>query len=82
MGVRGPDKGQRETRGRSNGRTGEIYDTGNGRGFSLFEETLLILRQAQDLNIEHMKAATVVQNAVQCYRVLYDKNKELLLRHY
>ena len=40
------------------------------------------MRQAQDLNIEHMKAATVVQNAVQCYRVLYDKNKELLLRHY
>ena len=52
------------------------------RGFSLFEEALLVF-EAQDLNIElYMKVATAVQNAIQCYHVIYDeKKKELLPRH-
>jgi len=38
-------------------------------GFSLFEETLLAF-EAQDPNIEWY---TEVQNAVQCYHVVYEK---------
>ena len=52
------------------------------RGFSLFEEALLVF-EAQDSNIEcYMKVAAAVQNAVQCYRVIYDRKKELLPRHH
>ena len=53
------------------------------RGFSLFEEALLVF-EAQDPNVEwYTKVATAVQNAVQCYHVIYDeKNKELLPRHH
>ena len=40
----GTEKGQREIRGgRSNWRPEEINDLGNSGGFSLFEETLLVL---------------------------------------
>ena len=43
------------------------------RGFSLFEEALLVFG-AQHLNIErYMKVAAAVQNAIQCYHVIYDK---------
>ena len=46
------------------------------RGFSLFEEALLVF-EAQDLNIEwYTKAAAAVQNAIQCYRVIYDEKKQ------
>ena len=42
-------------------------------GFSLFEEALLVL-EAQDSNIGwYAKVAAAVQNAIQCYRVIYDK---------
>ena len=52
------------------------------RGFSLFEEALLVF-EAQDPNIEwYKKVAAPFQNAVQCYSVIYDKKKELLLRHH
>ena len=52
------------------------------RGFSLFEEALLVF-EAQDPNIErYKKVAAVFQNAIQCYSVIYDKKKELLLRHH
>ena len=45
------------------------------RGFSLFEEALLVF-EAQDQNIEwYAKAAAAVQNAIQCYRVIYDEKK-------
>ena len=45
------------------------------RGFSLFEEALLIF-EAQDLNVEQcVKVAAAVQNAVWCYRVIYDEDK-------
>ena len=41
------------------------------RGFSLFEEALLAF-EAQDLNIQqHTKVAEAVQNAIQCYHVIY-----------
>ena len=42
------------------------------RGFSLFEEALLVF-EAQDSNVEwYTKVAAAVQNAVQCYCVIYD----------
>ena len=45
------------------------------REFSLFEEALLVF-EAQDLNVEqYMKVAAAVQNAIQCYRVIYDEKK-------
>ena len=48
------------------------------RGFSLFEEALLIF-EAQDLNVErYTKVAAAIQNAIQCYYVIYDEKKELL----
>ena len=52
------------------------------RGFSLSEETLLVF-EAWDLNVEwYMKVAAAVQNAIQCYRVIYDEKKKLLPRHH
>ena len=45
------------------------------RGFSLFEEALLVY-EALDPNRErYTKVAAVVQNAIQCYRVIYDEKK-------
>ena len=45
------------------------------RGFSLFEEALLVF-EAQDPNVEqYMKVSVAVQNAIQCYHVTYDKEK-------
>ena len=45
------------------------------RGFSLFEEALLVF-EAQDLNIErYTKVAEAIQNAIQCYPVIYDEKK-------
>ena len=41
----------------------------------LFEEALLVF-EAQDPNIErYTKVAAAVQNAIQCYRVIYDEKK-------
>ena len=45
------------------------------RGFSLLVETLLVF-EAQDQNIErYIKVAAAIQNAIQCYRVIYDEKK-------
>ena len=45
------------------------------RGFSLFEATLLVF-EAQDPNVErYTKVAAAVQDAIQCYRVIYDEKK-------
>ncbi|XP_059778263.1 tigger transposable element-derived protein 1-like [Balaenoptera ricei] len=45
------------------------------RGFSLLEETLLVF-EAQDPNVEwYTKVAAAIQNAIQCYRVIYDEKK-------
>ncbi|KAJ8777715.1 hypothetical protein J1605_014368 [Eschrichtius robustus] len=45
------------------------------RGFSLFEEALLVF-EAQDANTEwYTKVAAAVQNAIQCYCVIYDEKK-------
>ena len=45
------------------------------REFSLSEEALLVF-EAQDQNIGwYTKCAAVVQNAIQCYQVIYDKKK-------
>ena len=53
------------------------------RGFSLFEEALLVF-EAQDLNIEqYTKVAAAIQSAIQCSHIIYDKKKkELLPRHH
>ena len=66
-----------ETAGRrSDWRTEEIPDAGNGRGISLPEEVLLVF-EALDLNSEqYTKAATAIQSANQCYRVVYDKDRK------
>ena len=53
----------------------KIHDAGNGRGFSLFEEALLVF-EAQYPNIKrYTKDAAAFQNAIQCYRVIYEKKK-------
>ena len=45
------------------------------RGFSLFEEALVVF-EAQDPNVEwYTKVAAAVQNAIQGYRVIYDEKK-------
>ena len=45
------------------------------RGFSLFEEALLVF-EAQDPNVEpYTKVTTAIQNAIQCYRVIYERKK-------
>ena len=46
------------------------------RGFSLFEEALLVF-EAQNLKVEwYTKVAAAVQNAIQCYCVIYDEKKK------
>ena len=45
-------------------------------GFSLFAETLLVFK-AQDPNVEWCtKVAAAIQNAIQCYQVIYEKKKK------
>ena len=52
------------------------------RGFSLFEEALLVF-EAQDLNVEwYMKVAAAVENAIQCYHLILMRKRELLPRHH
>ena len=47
------------------------------RGFSLFEEALLVF-EAQNPNVErYTKVAAAIQNAVQCFRVIYDEKKRV-----
>ena len=46
------------------------------RGFALFEEALFVF-EAQDPNVErYTKVEAAVQNAIQCYRVIYDEKKK------
>ena len=52
------------------------------RGFSLFEEALLVF-EAQDPNVEqYMKVAAAVQNAVEHYYVIYDEKKRATTQTY
>ena len=45
------------------------------RGFSLFEEALLVF-EAQDPKVErYMKVAAAIQKAIQCYRIIYGEKK-------
>ncbi|KAF5889018.1 tigger transposable element-derived protein 1-like isoform X1, partial [Clarias magur] len=45
------------------------------RGFSLFEKALSVF-EAQDPNVErYTKMAAAVQNAIQCYRSIYEEKK-------
>ena len=45
------------------------------RGFSLFKKALLVF-EAQDPNVEwYTKVAAAGQNAIQCYRIIYDEKK-------
>ena len=47
------------------------------RGFSLFEEALLVF-ETQDPNVElFMKVARAIQNAIQCYQVIHDEKKRV-----
>ena len=46
------------------------------RGFSSFEEALLVF-EAQDPNVEwYAKVAAAIQNVIQCYHVIYDEKKK------
>ena len=46
------------------------------RGFSLFEEALLVF-EAQHPNVEwYTEVAATVQNAIQCYHVIYEEKKK------
>ena len=46
------------------------------RGLSLFEEVLLVF-EAQDPNVKwYTKVAAAVQNAIQCYCVIYDEQEK------
>ena len=46
------------------------------RGFSLFEEALLVF-EAQDPNVEwYTKVAAAIKNAIRCYHVIYDRKKK------
>ena len=50
------------------------------RGFSLFKGTLLVF-EAQDPNVErYRKVAAAVQNAIQCYHVIYDEKKRATIQ--
>ena len=45
-------------------------------GFSLSEEALFVFK-AQDWNTEwYTKVAVAIQNAIQCYSVIYDEKKK------
>ena len=45
------------------------------RGFSLVEEALLVF-EAQDPNVEqYTKVIAAIQDAIQCYHVIYDEKK-------
>ena len=45
------------------------------RGFSLFEEALLV-SEAQEPNVEQCtKDAAAIQNVIQCYHVIYSEKK-------
>ena len=77
-------KERRETRERSNWRTRESHNAGNGEGI-LFE--ILLAFEAQNPNIEqYTKVAAAIQNTIQCPRVIEDerkkKKKELRPRHH
>ena len=66
---------ERQRGSSSNRRTEEIHDAGKGKGSSLSEAALSAF-EAQDLNTErYTKAAVAVQNAIQCYHVIYDEKK-------
>ena len=69
------------TRGRrSNRRTEEIHDAGNGKGILFIWEALLVF-EARDPNVEqYMKVVTAIQNAVQCYCVIYDEKKRATIQ--
>ena len=50
------------------------------RGFSLFEEALLVF-ETQDLKVEqYMKVTAAVQNAIPCYHVIYDEKKKATIQ--
>ena len=53
-----------------------MQEAETGRGFSLFEEALLVFGP-QDRNAEqYMKVVAAVQSAIHCYHVIYNKKKK------
>ena len=76
-GIGGPGKEWRETRGRRyNWRSEVIHHAGNGKGiFFTWEGTVSF--EVQGSNVEsYTKVAAAVQNAVQCFHVIYgEKNR-------
>lgn len=66
---------QRKYKERQEEVTEEIHYAGNGKEFSLSGEALLVF-EVQDPNIKwQTRVAAVVQNAIQCYCVIYEEKK-------
>ena len=52
-----------------------MYSHVQSRKLVLFEETLSVF-EVQDLNMERwVKFVATIQNAIQCHRVIHEKNK-------
>ena len=72
-GIGGPEKGRRQEEGGVTEELNRFTAQEMARGFSLFEEALLVF-EAQDPNVQWYTMVTAaVQNAIQCYRVIYDE---------
>lgn len=68
------EKGQRETRGRSNRRP-KIHNAGKGKGIFFIWEALLVF-EAWDLNVEQYEGrSSCSQNAMQCYHEIYEEKR-------
>ena len=66
-----------ETRGRrSNWRTKEIHDIGNGKIFFMWESTVRVLRHRTQRMVH--KICSSHSNAIQCYHVIYDDRKSVI----
>ena len=51
------------------------------RGSSLFEEALLVF-ETPDLNVkQYMNFGAAIQNAIQCYCIIYDEKKKRATTH-
>lgn len=73
MALEAQRKDKERKEGRSKQRTEEIHDTGDGRGFCLFEEAPSVFEEQRG-NLQRLKEfAAAIQNAIQCYCVLYDE---------
>ena len=61
---------------RSNWRTVEIHNVGNGKEIFFIEKGLLVF-EVQNPDVEqYTKVAAAIQSIIQCFRVIYDEEKK------